>query len=245
MKWAKFGAGIVAGIAGVAFIRKLVGGITNAIQGAYRVVLDATRSLFNDDVRSGKFSMPQQIIEDHKTYKNNSRKLQEWFSKYRDTHSYRGILLQGHLFYMQNYDPLLKDKLEFYDTTPLVLSFGVYLAETGNLVQYGINLHMLPREIRERFLVDVFELFKMQYNGEMYTDKPRKINEFSWQTLQVFVDKYQIDFAVRSYIFERMTGVVLFDYQDWGKALALAGNYIGTNETVLRRMYLQHIRNKR
>jgi hypothetical protein len=135
--------------------------------------------------------------------------------------------------------------LAFYDEKPLVLAFSVSLAGTGNMIQRGINLHMLPKKVREAFIVDIFELFRKQYGGTMYSNKPRKINEFDWQTLQVFVDKYHIDFAVRSYIPERQYGVVYIDYQDWGKAMALAGAYIGTTEVQLNRMYRQFISQKR
>lgn len=245
MNWTSFGSGFAAGLVGGKLLKTIFNGITNAVQGVYRTIVDATRSLFNDSVRDGTFSMPTKIKEDVDEYKGNSKKLRDWFLKYAKTHRYRGIMIQGHLFYMHNYDPLNKHKLPFYDAKPLVLCFGVYLAGTGNLVQYGINLHMLPQQIRVKFLVDVFELFKQKYKGEMYSNKPRKINEFSWETLQTFVNKYHIDFAVRSYIVERMTDVIVFDYPDWGKAVALSGAYIGANERELIRMYKEFIVTKK
>lgn len=243
INWSSFSAGFATGLAGGSLLRKLLQSVTRAIQGFYRAILDDTRKAFNDRVTKGEFSIRRQIESDAKEFKNQ-RTLKAWFTEYAKKHSYRGLLVQGHLYYIDFYDPLLKDKLEFYDQKPLVLSFGIYLADTGNLVQTGINLHMLPHDIRIAFVSDVFELFRAQFKGVMYSDKPRKLNEFTWETLKRFIDKYHIDFAVRSYIPERMHNVVMIDYQDWGKALALSGFYIGTNERELVKRYRDFIRNK-
>lgn len=240
MNLKSFGAGFLAGLAGGTLLRKLLVAAGKGVRGLYQVILDETKQLFNDDVVSGTFDMRKTIESDFQKFRSPSS-IRTWLRTYVKKHRYHGIMLQGQL-YMYDYDPLHKDTLEYYDTSPLVLSFGLYYAKTGNLIEYGVNLHMLPIQIRKEFMTDVFNLFKKQYRGQMYSNKPRSINEFSWETLQTFVNKYGIDFAVRSYIVERRKNTIIFDYSDWGKAVMVPSKgYVGTDDKTLIRLYKHYM----
>lgn len=241
MNWLDFGAGFSLGLLGKSLLKKLFGSLGSAVKGVYKTMIDATKTTFNRSLAEGKFDMHTVLQADFKKYSNKVT-LTTWLRSYVKKHSYRGIMVQGHLYYFVYDDPLTKDKLEFYDTSPVVLSFGLYLANTGNLVEYAVNLHYLPQEVREAFMTDIFNLFKKQYKGEMYTSKPRSINEFTWQQLQTFVDKYGIDFAVRSYIPERRKATMVFDYEDWGKACCIQSKqFIGITDRDLKKLYKQHL----
>lgn len=245
MDFKSFGAGFLAGMFGKKLIGNMLNKLSGAVTGVWKVIVDATRRAFNESIKAGTFDMKQRLNEDAAEYKNPI-KLKAWLKSYIANHRYRGILIQGQLYYFTYDDPLTKDRLEFYDTTPLVLSFGTYLAKTGNMVEYGINLHMLPLDIRKAFLVDIFETYKNLYKGEMYSSKPRSINELNWESLQVFVDKYGIDFAVRSYITDRRKLTVIFDYEDWGKAVMLpSSQFVGITDRELMRRYKLYIATKR
>jgi hypothetical protein len=211
------------------------------VAGVYKVIVDATRSKFNELLKLGGFDVGKQIDGDAQRYSNPiTQRL--WINRYAKKHLYHGMLIQGQLYYFTYDDPLTKDKLAFYDTTPLVLSFGLNLAGTGNFVEYGINLHMLPMQVRKAFLIDIFNMFAKQYKDQMYSTEKRSINEFSWETLQSFVNKYSISFAVRSYIPERRKNTVMFDYADWGKAISLpSAKFVGITDAQLMKLYKQHV----
>lgn len=241
MNWANFGAGFLAGLSGKTLLDKLFSLAGRALKGIFKTIIDATKRQFNEDVKSGKFDMRQTIDKDTKTY-SRPEELKRWLKGYAKKHAYKGLLIQGHMYYFDYDDPLTKDKLEFYDTSPLILSFGIYYAKTGNIVEYGINLHMLPKNVREAFMIDIFNTYKSLYKSEMYSDKPRSINELDWQSLQKFVDKYGIDFAVRSYIPERRARTIIIDYQDWGKGLCLPSKaFVGITDAQLMKLYKQHL----
>lgn len=243
MNWTSFGAGVAVGAFGVGLIKKLFNAITGAFQGFFKFMMSETRQRFNEDVFKGSFSMERQMQDDFKAF-SNPNEARRWLLLNLKKMRYNGILLQGRLFLFQYDEPLTKDQLEYYDTEPLVLSFGLYLAKTGNLVEYGINIHYLPIKIRQAFMTDIFELFRKQYKDEMYSDTPRPVNQFNWEVLRTFVDKYGIDFAVRSYIPERRKNAVLFEYADWGKACMIPSKgFIGTDDRAITRQYKQHLRN--
>lgn len=222
-------------------IGKTLSELGQQVAGVYKVLIDATRSKFNELLKLGGFDIGKSIDGDAARYSNPiTQKL--WIRRYMQKHSYHGMLIQGQLYYFTYDDPLTKDRLAFYDTTPLVLSFGLNLAGTGNFVEYAINLHMLPMQIRKALLIDIFNLFSKQYKGQMYSTEKRSINEFSWETLQQFVDKYAISFAVRSYIPERRKQTIMFDYEDWGKAVSLpSARFVGITDEQLMRLYKQHV----
>lgn len=242
--WQSFGAGVFAGAFGRALITKLFSKVGGKLTGVYRTIVDATRRAFNDDVKKIGFNFRDRMSVDFRTYRNG-KKLQAWLAEQQQYKAYRGLLLQGWLSYFSYPKPLGENSLEFWDKRPLVLSFGIYFAKTGRMVEYGINLHYLPRGLRLPFLADVFELFKAKFKGQMYSDEPRPLNGVSWELLQKLVDKYHLEFAVHSYIPELRRKTVIIDFQDWGKALALASDFTGITEVELQRMYRQHVTRKR
>jgi hypothetical protein len=235
-----FGAGFSFGMLARTMVSKLFKRIAEAANGVFRATVTNLRAQFNESVKTGKFDMKTSIQESKDTYRSGSE-IRNWAKAYYNTNKYNGPLLQGHLYVFDYPDPLTKDRLAFYDTSPLALSFGLYHAKTGNLIEYAVNLHLLPSEIREAFITDIFELFKKRFKGEMYSEDPRAINEFNWQILQTFVDKYYIDFAVRSYIPSRRRNTMYIDYPDWPKALLLPSKgFVGVDDRQLIRLYRLH-----
>lgn len=253
INWKSVGAGVLVGLASGALLSKLLSRVGNKLLGFFKTIVDATRKEFNEQVEHGNYKFDDDFDAKQKEF-SSPAKLQQWLKQQLRQHRYNGILLQGHL-YLFNYDnPKTFDALEFYDRSPLVLAFGTYMANTGNLVEYGVNLHYLPAKIRKAFMTDIFELFRKQYKGKMYSNEPRPINEFDWQQLQTFVDKYGIDFAVRSYITTRRTATIAFDYVDWSTAVLVpsAGIMLGGravrrsyDDRFLERLYNMHRSNKR
>lgn len=62
---------------------------------------------------------------------------------------------QGKL-YTYAYDPLTKEKMEYWDQFPLIIFMGLEYGETTKRVYFrGINLHYLPPPERVRFMTDL------------------------------------------------------------------------------------------
>lgn len=237
-KWFDFGAGVLVGALGINIIRNIFSSIGQAIKGLFKTVVTEPRKEFNDAVATGKYDFDFMFEETEREY-HNYRTLERWLFAYRKTHQYTGPLLSGHI-YAFDYDPL--DKYQAYDTTPVALSFGTYAASTGNLVEYGVNLHWLPLEVRKAFLHDIFEHIKQTYKGIFYSNTPRPIDTFNYDVLRPYVDKYHIDYAVRSYVQRGRFGTIMIDYQDWPKGCLIESKgFRNFDSTKLRQLYMQHV----
>jgi hypothetical protein len=246
--WASAGAGFLLGLFGGNLVNKLLSKLGQGIKGFYRAIVDETRKEFNEQVQSGKFDFDKNYEEIRKDYEDKPQKIKQWLIKYMPSHMYGGLMLQGQLYLFNYDDPKYKEQLEYYDPSPLVLAFGTYMAETGNLVEYGVNLHFLPLKVRKAFMKDIFDLFRNEYKDEMYSNKPRAINAFTWETLQPYVEKYSINFAVRSYITTLRTNTITFDYKDWpiatlipSKGFLRDGGRNSIAEKQIEAFYMKHV----
>lgn len=135
------------------------------------------------------------------------------------------LFIPGRIYTFQ-YDPLYKDKLDYYDKRPIVFVHGVMTSRTGNQILVGINLNFLPEQVR----VTVLEYFYQQFKGDYKksNDVLGKITiiqraiQFlkNWLvTLQVFNDQAKVgyQFAFRNYIISprHMKGLTLVENTDW------------------------------
>lgn len=250
LDWKSAGAGFLLGLVGGTLLGRMLSKLGNKIIGFFKAMVDATRKEFNEQVESGQYDFNDDFDSTYNEHANQPGKVRTWLKRYINGHRYQGILLQGHLYMFNYLEPKTEEHLEYFDTSPLILSFGTYMANTGNLVEYGVNLHFLPLKVRKAFMSDIFDLFKKRYKGKMYSDKPRQINEFTWEQLKPFVDKYCIDFAVRSYITTLRTSTISFDYKDWAMATLIpsrgfkAGGKAIQNkydEKVINVLYAKHL----
>jgi hypothetical protein len=218
------------------------GAAVRLMTGLFSSDMTEARVTFNKSVQDGSFDMLESIDNARKEI-NTGDKLKQWLTGYvKSGHDYRGVLLQGHLYYFAYPEPLTKEELEYYDPYPLTLCFNVAYKMTGNLVEYGLNLHYLPRKVRKLVVNEIFELFKARYRGQMFTSEPRPFNEFAYKDLEKLVEKYQIDFAVRSYIPSLRKATIRFDYQDWPKALLIeTKGFKGITEKQLIQLYYKHV----
>lgn len=98
-------------------------------------------------------------------------------------------------------EPKLKEDLEFYDRSPLVLFFGITRTKEGNIREVGINLHYYPPFTRLRILKKAYEVYKPFFddNFNSMTGKPNKF--ISWSQLEAInKHNYKLGFGVKMYI---------------------------------------------
>lgn len=132
--------------------------------------------------------------------------------------------------YTFEYDPIHKDILDYYDTRPIILVCGQWIAEsTGNLIVTGINFNFLPEIAKVNTLEYYYQSVKSDLDAAY--DKTGKKGEVTFikralivlqdlvQTFNIFNKAGQIgyQFAMRNYIIDssRIKTPVLVEYDDW------------------------------
>lgn len=155
--------------------------------------------------------------------------------------------------YTYQYDPLYRNKLDFYDERPVMLCIKTYIhPKTNNNIQLGLNLNFIPAEIRTYILSKLWEVFAKGIKKDV-EGRPENDNIASRQkllfspTFDVYglldyilgtVGKTYWTFGIRNYIFDRITNPKLIDYDDWGYIPLLSTNEIvGISERELLKIY--------
>jgi hypothetical protein len=129
--------------------------------------------------------------------------------------------------YTWQYDPLMKDVLDFYDRRPMVLVHSAYVAKTtGNLIVQGLNLNFLPEMARVQTLETFYRVYKDDVNAAYKSVDEGKIGllKQAWKyltdwyfTINVFNKQGKIGYqwAYRNYIIPRIKNPVIIEMEDW------------------------------
>ena len=125
-----------------------------------------------------------------------------------------------------------------WDRNPCVLA----LDPAGNN-DCGINLNLLPPNIKEELLDVVYERFKGYLKGQ--TGKPAKNQaplSLSYDGAKGFLGQFGFDFAIRQYIPSRKTKQAVVGYEHWSRIalidfLQLEGMGVGQ----IRAMFRNHL----
>lgn len=172
----------------------------------------------------------------------------EWYKKYKkdkDVQMRREFMKQGHLYIFDYRDPKYKDVLDFYDRQPLVLCLGQTHSVEYSKNNIGINLHLLPPAVRRIVLFEVWKMFSTSFKRNMYTDDTKQVR-VDWKLIKKPLEKYGVDFAIRSYIPPRQKSIIEFRYEDWAKAIWIpSAGYTRTTVPELEKMWRQHIKKNR
>ena len=110
-------------------------------------------------------------------------------------------LLPGQMALFNYLEPKLKEDLEYYDRTPLVLFLGITRTDDGNIREVGINFHYYPPFARARILNKVYEVFKphWQKNFNEVQHKPNMVIDY--RTLKhIMRHNLHLAFGIRCYI---------------------------------------------
>lgn len=212
-----------------------------------RNVLTAAQRLFNRLVKSGSWDLRTEIDKNPwKQDPHGGAKAKEWFNKEVIRHSEwfvkRSYMEPGRLYVFRYLHPKYESILDFYDTQPLILALPYYISNEGNVIEQGINLHLLPFGARVDLLCNIVELFKQEYKGELYRDKQKPI-QISWQKIKAITMKYGGEFAFRSYRPELKSGTVQFPYELFSKAIYLPSiKYEKMSANQILSMYLNYLK---
>lgn len=145
---------------------------------------------------------------------------EEWYTTALKSFNNKNVVKNGKVFipgkiYVFRYDsPKTKETLEWWDRNPVVLALD---PNDGNDV--GINLNLLPQDVKETLLDDVYT----RMYGEIKTNMTRaKENanaqsylKLTWAGAQKYLDRYGIEFAIRQYIPSLKAKQAVVSYEHW------------------------------
>lgn len=213
------------------FVDKYVGGLKRTLSKAQAAIsYDFWKQINRNEIASAS-NPAKASVAWYNTYKTNS-----------DVQVRRSLLQQGHLYMFDYKKPKYEDVLEFFDTQPLMLCLGQTNSVEFAKNNVGINLHLLPPRVRRMVLFEVWKMFSVDLKRNLYS-KTQKPVQIDWRRIKKPLEKYGIDFAIRSYIPPRQNQVIEFNQEDWGKAIWLpSAQYQKITASELERKWREHVK---
>lgn len=157
----------------------------------------------------------------------------------------RRVLQPGTLCIFDYDTPKTEDKLEYWDRNPLVLVLQPFYTKEEKIVIQGINMHLLPPNIRRLVLYQCFYMYKTEYTAQLFTDKAALQVNIEWQIVKKQLDKFAADFAYRRYISSLMKNVIEFNQEDWIFAIQIPSRaYEKTSIQDLERRWKEHVKKR-
>lgn len=110
-------------------------------------------------------------------------------------------MLPGNVYMFYYQEPKLKEELEYYDATPMILSLGLVRTKENVIREIGINLHYYPPFARERIMNHTYNVFKPWFD-QQFNDPQHKPSKFiSWQRLKSIMNRnMKLAFGIKMYI---------------------------------------------
>lgn len=176
---------------------------------------------------------------------NPNAKALEWYKKYvarNPDYFIKAALLQQGFLYTFNYDtPKYESVLDYFDTQPLVISFGPIDTSLGKR-DIGINLHLLPPRIRRVVMYKIFEMYRNMYKDQLFVKDPKTV-QVTWKAIATPLLKYGIAFCIRMYIPSLRKNTIRFKYEDWASAIYLPTKRLAkTTQEELEKLWAQFVR---
>lgn len=168
--------------------------------------------------------------------KNYSKFMSKYFSPIPDLNVMTYLLAFRHLMhgkiYTFNYSPVGADKLDFYDTRPIIISIKHFKADTTqNEIEFGLNLNFMPPKMKavvlERLYTTYYSIINANYKKSLdnkhLTQRPLFIGTYDYMAVLDYlwesVGNTAYRFAIRNYIRPNMSNIKEVAYEDWGKIM--------------------------
>lgn len=162
----------------------------------------------------------KELIKEAKGRTRAKRAAEDWYESGKKTASEKSVQSIGGRFmpgkvYVFRYNPKYANELSWYDANPVVLALD---PDGSNDV--GINLNLLPSDVKERLLDRVYNAFESEIKRESVGGKKndaRRQNQLSisWEGAKEFLANYK--FAIRQYIPNRKNSQSVVSYENWAK----------------------------
>lgn len=222
---------------------------TKSIKNRFDIMADKLAKFFKSKGYTDKYNLWDAIHNNEigklKGKKDRDRKAIQWVKEFSKNKSaqIKGKMLEPSMLYMFNYDtPKYEDTLDFFDTQPLVLVMGVVKTKNG-LREIGINMHLLPEQIRKLVLFKVYNVYKINYNNALRNGQDTNFR-ISWKQILGITKDLGSGFAVRMYIPELRKNVIKFPIDQWERAIWIpTKGYAKVTPQQLERKWREFINN--
>lgn len=150
------------------------------------------------------------------------------------------------MIYVFRYDkPKNIKTLPWWDKNPVVLALDT--TDAGN--DCGINLNLLPVDVKEDMLDLIYEKLKSMIKSQSSGVRANNANlqgeiKLDYKNAKKFLDKYGLGFAIRQYIPELKVNQKVVSYENWGKiALVDFLELEGLTVNELKKQYSDYLKN--
>lgn len=129
--------------------------------------------------------------------------------------------------YTYDYDPKYKDRMAYYDGRPIMLCLKTKNEDINNLL-LGLNFNFIPREVKHFMISSLWDTYSrlIEFNqtkiDKNQSKQQKQIFTQSYDYMQVldniweYFQKTDYKFALRSYMYDRMSNIKEIEYSDWG-----------------------------
>ena len=133
--------------------------------------------------------------------------------------------LQPGKIYVFKYDPVYKERYDYYDNYPIVFALGKVKGVEG-FNNLGINISWYPPKARKYIIETIQKMYKSQYDAAKLKSpnkaKDQKSIEIDLYAMKTVLDQFGFSFAVRQYIPSKMKSPkVCISYEHFDKAIRL------------------------
>lgn len=156
----------------------------------------------------------------------------------------RRPFVPGKIYVFRYEKPKHIDKLMWWDMNPVVLA----LDPTDNKNDLGINLNLLPVDIKIDLLDFVYDRMKSQIENQTKGASANNANKqaelkFTYDGAKKFLAEYGFDFAIRQYIPSLKTNQKVVSYESWAKiALCDFIELNGMTINQLKAAFINHLK---
>lgn len=201
--------------------------------------------------------LKEQLDKDRSSYGNDfnaGKASEEWYQNARDDRKDPAVerILGGESFesgkmYRFRYSPISKKRLEWYDKYPIIISLGQNIYK-DSIVETGINLNILPYDVKVFFLDRLYQSFFAHINEEISGSrlgraKLQKRLEITYDDISYLSNEFGIKFAIRNYLKRKMRAVYVISYENWTRMLLLDKFYFSnTNPRKVYSEYYKYIK---
>ena len=151
-------------------------------------------------------------------------------------------LTWGKLYHFR-YDPVTRDKLSYFDKSPMILSLG----QDKKGLEIGLNLNFLPKVARYWMVGQIFKIYEKFIINATKGNNWRRASDqeevqLDYKLLEANLGKWGLGHCVRRYYLNKMSEIAVICYEDWIRAVMINWNdYEGIQENDVKTLYEQYI----
>ncbi len=173
-------------------------------------------------------------------------------SKKKDVIEYNNmsIMQEGRIYTFQ-YDPITKDKLDFYDNNPISLIIHHVPAKGGKgWNALGINLSYMPPKIRTKILDKIWQVFYNKgikanqddiFKGKKNVSATKYADTLDYDRCVKILKNSGFEFAIRSYRYDHIEKKPMtISYEDWYRVCTFTSKYI--RKINIRAVYYRYLK---